>query len=531
MKLSISNLSEIAKLPGYHVPSYDVPTIRKSTIDNPVWLHYGGGNLFRAFQAPAVQKLIESGKMVSGVITCESYDEGIVEKCFRKVDDLCVQVILNTDGTVEKNVIGSIAQSLCLYQDMERVKEIYASPTLQMISFTITEKGYLIKDKKENFLPNISKDIVNAPEKAESFLSILTYLLIYRMRTCGVPLAMVSMDNCAHNGEKLRDAITTIANEWLKNGKIAEDEYDFVANKVKYPWTMIDRITPRPAPDIADQLESDGMEDMKPFITDKGTYIAPYVITEAPNYLVIEDDFPNGKPPLDELNIIYTNRENVNNCELMKVCTCLNPPQTAMAIYGCLLGYTSIAKEFEDSDIRLMIENMCYQEGMPVVVDPKVLSPEAFEKEVFDLRLPNLYIRDTPQRIASDTSQKLPFRFGVNITRYMSEGTEKASSLIYMPLVYAGWLRYLIGVDDDGKEFKCSYDPRLEEMQQILSGLKLGVVTDEDRNAVRTILRDITVTGADLSAAGLEDKIVAMWESMMQGPGAVRSTVHHYVTD
>lgn len=525
MKLSIENLREIGCLPGYHVPSYDIKRVRRNTIETPVWLHFGGGNLFRAFQAADVQELIERDFMTTGVITCDSYDDEIVD-VYHRTDDLSVQVILNADGSVEKNVIGSIARSLKLDADRELVKEIYSKPSLQMISFTVTEKGYLISDNNGELLDTVKEDMERIPEQAGTFGGILAYLLLYRKKTCGVPVAMVSMDNCAHNGDRLKSAIMAYVDAWRVRKYISEDDYRYVSETVTYPWSMIDRITPRPSPEIADMLKQDGLEEMDVRVTSKGTFLAPFVNTERPKYLVIEDNFPNGRPSLENAGVIFTDRERVDRCELMKVCTCLNPPQTAMAVLGCLLGYTSIAKEFEDEDIHEFIYRMCYDEGMPVVVNPEVISPAAFEAEVFDERLKNEYIRDTPQRIASDTSQKLQFRFGVNITRYMKMDPAKAAALRYMPMVYALWLRYLLGIDDAGESFTCSNDPRLRELQNKLSGIQLGEISPEDEQKARSILKDRTITGTDLQKAGLEGKIISSWKKMMASPGAVRKVLH-----
>ena len=196
----------------------------------------------------------------------------------------------------------------------------------------------------------------------------LATLLLHRMHTCGKPLAMVSMDNCSHNGAKLQGAIMEFVDAWKKNGQISDEEYAYLTEKVSFPWSMIDKITPRPAPEIADQLEADGLEDMHPFVTSKNTYIAPFVNAERPQYLVIENDFPNGRPALDKAGVIFTDRDTVNKVEMMKVCTCLNPPQTALAVYGCMLGYTSIAKEVQDHELYTLIDRMCHIEGMPVAV-------------------------------------------------------------------------------------------------------------------------------------------------------------------
>lgn len=79
--------------------------------------------------------------------------------------------------------------------------------------------------------------------------------------------------------------------EWNKKGFVGNDFVDYVNNEelVSFPWSMIDKITPRPADSVAKALEEVGVEDMSPVITSKKTYIAPFVNAEGPQYLVIED--------------------------------------------------------------------------------------------------------------------------------------------------------------------------------------------------------------------------------------------------
>ena len=142
------------------------------------------------------------------------------------------------------------------------------------------------------------------------------------------------MDNCSHNGTKLENAITTFVAKWVES-KLVEPEFlTYVSKEISYPWTMIDKITPRPAWSVINMLNEVGFEDTQMIMTSKNTYIAAFVNAEEPQYLVIEDNFKNGRLPLDKGGIIYTDRETVDKVEKMKVCTCLNPLHTAMAIYG-----------------------------------------------------------------------------------------------------------------------------------------------------------------------------------------------------
>ena len=188
--------------------------------------------------------------------------------------------------------------------------------------------------------------------------------------------------------------------------------------KVSFPWTMIDKITPRPDASVEKCLKEDGLSAMEPVVTGKHTYTAPFVNAEECEYLVIEDSFPNGRPALEKAGFIFTSRETVNDCERMKVCTCLNPLHTALAVYGCLLGYTLISEEMKNPLLKKLVERIGYIEGLPVVTDPGILSPREFLDTVLNVRIPNPFMPDTPQRIATDTSQKLSIRFGETVKAY-----------------------------------------------------------------------------------------------------------------
>ena len=299
--------------------------------------------------------------------------------------------------------------------------------------------------------------------------------------------------------------------------------------QVSFPWSMIDKITPRPDAQVQEMLAADGFEDNDTIITNRNTYTAPFVNAEETEYLVIEKDFPNGCPPLDLGGVMFTQRETVDNVERMKVCTCLNPLHTALAIYGCLLDYTLISAEMKDEDLCGLVTKMGYKEAMPVVVDPGVLKPEDFIDAVLTKRLPNPFMPDAPQRIATDTSQKLPIRFGETIKAYAKKGLNM-DDLVLIPLVLAGYARYLTGIDDNGKAFVPSSDPLLEQLQQIVSGLKVTTEA-QDFSCLKQLYTRADVFGTDLYAVGLGEKVEAMAAELFAGPGAVRKALHKYVSN
>ena len=518
---------------GYHLPEFDYDTVHKNTVEHPHWIHFGAGNIFRAFQANVAQNLLNSGILDTGLIAAEGYDYEIIEKSYRPHDNLSILATLKADNTVEKTIVGSIMESLILDSKNEaeyaRLREIFKNPSLQMASFTITEKGYATANAKGEFFPAVAADFEKGPEAPESYLGKVVSLLYTRYTHGALPIAMVSMDNCSHNGEKLQASVMTVAKAWLEKGFVGQDFIDYLSDetKITFPWSMIDKITPRPHKIVEESLEKDGIEGMTPIVTSKNTFIAAFVNAERPQYLVVEDKFPNGRPALEKAGVYMTDRETVNKTERMKVTTCLNPLHTAMSVYGCMLGYDLICAEMKDEDIVALIKRLGYVEGLPVVVDPKILDPKAFIDEVIEQRLPNPFMPDMPQRIATDTSQKVGIRFGETIKSYVAEGRD-LNSLVSIPLAIAGWLRYLLAIDDNGNAFEVSADPLKDELQAKLSGIEFGkpeTVTDQ----LDGILSNASIFGSDLTKTVLADKIKAYFKAEIAGAGAVRKTLHEAV--
>lgn len=518
---------------GYHLPEFDYDTVHKNTVEHPHWIHFGAGNIFRAFQANVAQNLLNSGVLDTGLIAAEGYDYEIIEKSYRPHDNLSILATLKADNTVEKTIVGSIMESLILDSKNEaeyaRLREIFKNPSLQMASFTITEKGYATANAKGEFFPAVAADFEKGPEAPESYLGKVVSLLYTRYTHGALPIAMVSMDNCSHNGEKLQSSVMTVAKAWAEKGYVGQDFIAYLEDesKIAFPWSMIDKITPRPHKIVEEQLVKDNIEDMEPIVTSKNTFIAAFVNAERPQYLVVEDKFPNGRPPLEKAGVYMTDRDTVNKTERMKVTTCLNPLHTAMSVYGCMLGYTLICDEMKDADIVALIKRLGYVEGLPVVVNPGILEPKAFIDEVVEQRLPNPFMPDAPQRIATDTSQKVGIRFGETIKSYVAEGRD-LNTLVSIPLAIAGWLRYLLAVDDNGNAFEVSADPLKDDLQAKLATIKFGA-PDSCTDQLDSILSNASIFGSDLTKTVLADKVKAYFKAEIAGPGAVRKTLHDAV--
>ena len=246
MKLTIEGIKDRAawEKAGIALPGYDVEKISEKAKEEPGWVHFGIGNIFRIFIGGIADGLLEEGVLDRGITCVETFDYDVVDKIYDPYDNLGLSVILHGDGTREYKVLGSLAEAV----------------------------------KAQ------SSDIKNGPDKATGAMAVLVAMLYERFKAGRYPIALVSMDNCSKNGAKLRESVLTMAEEWKKQGFVDDDFITYVSDEkvVAFPWTMIDKITPRPSEQIADDLEALGVEKMQPVITGKKTYIAPFVNAEKP---------------------------------------------------------------------------------------------------------------------------------------------------------------------------------------------------------------------------------------------------------
>lgn len=516
---------EIKKI-GVKLPEFDVAAARAKGIKRPVWVHVGGGNLYRAFHAEIAQDIMDAGKLDCGIEVLETYSPFTIDNVYAPFNSNILQVVMNAGGELQERVLASTAGG-CFANpsrpsDFARAQRYFENPNLQLVTFTITEKGYLI--------PSLEDELAAGPDRAMSTMGIVTGLLYRRYLAGAAPIAMVSTDNFSRNGEKFRNQVLSIADGWRKCGTVTQDFVNYISDetRVSFPWTMIDRITPNPSKEVANYLADQGWSDLPLIDAGRGATFAGFSNTEAAHYLVVEDSFPNGRPPLELGGVIICDRATAEKADTMKVTACLNPLHTCLAVYGCLLGYTRIWQEMENPSLVALIKHIGYDEDMPVVKDPGVIDPKAFIEELINTRLPNRSLPDSPQRIATDTSQKIPIRYGHTIKAYIEAG-KNLSSLVYIPLAIAGWLRYLVGIDDSGHPFELSPDPMLDELCSHVSTLQLGTADKmKIHAAVEPILSEESIFGVNLYTAGLGRKVEGYLGELLSGIGAVQRTIDKY---
>lgn len=529
MELTISGLANEAdyEKAGVELPRFDVAHMQEKGKAEPRWVHLGPGNIFRAFPARVAHDLIADGEHwpITAVVPMNPEE---LDRQLGAHDLMTLSVTLNPDGTRDLKVVAGIAEGLAWArtEDYSRLVEIIKNPRVTMISMTITEKGYGIHDSKGQLSEQVLADIDSDPRQFhQNTMANIAGLLVHRHDAGGEPINVMSFDNFSHNGDKLRDSILQVMRGWVNGGKLDAAVLEWVENpeKVAFPITVIDKITPRPNESVASELKALGFTDMDVELLGR-TPIAGFVNAEPTEYLIIEDVLVGEVPDFDKYGVNVTSREVADDFENMKVTTCLNPLHTALATVGVVLEFPTIDSEMRDPALRAFVEQLGRNEGLPVVVDPGIVDPEEFLNEVLEVRFPNRYLPDNPARIAMDTSQKVGIRFGETIKKYIAQDRD-LNELTAIPLAIANWLRYLLAVTDAGEPFEPSPDPLLDELQAQLAGVELGKPVDA-HTAVQPILSNPEIFGVNLYDTPLAQRIEQLFTELVAGPGAVRTTLN-----
>ena len=278
MKLNNSTLAQIpiAK-----------PTYNRDEIGIGI-VHFGVGGFHRAHQAMYIDRLLEQGKATQwgicgvGVMPADRKMADVLDA----QDGLYTLLVENPDGTRDARVIGSIVDYRYAPDDPEAVIELLAAPSTRIVSLTITEGGYNV-------------DTAEADDSVSVFGLVAEALSRRRDRGIASP-TIVSCDNIEGNGEVARHAFTTYA-ERMHPG-LAE----WINAHTRFPSSMVDRITPVTTPDVIAVLESEfGVDDQWP------------VAAEPFTSWVLEDDFSDGRPPLEDVDVLLV--DDVTPYELMKL--------------------------------------------------------------------------------------------------------------------------------------------------------------------------------------------------------------------
>ncbi len=423
MNLNQTTLSKIAE--QVPCPTYDRQQLKKGIV------HFGVGGFHRSHEAYYVHHLLEKYKATDWAICGVGLREADrnMATILKAQDCLYTLVTQHPDGKIESEVIGSITEYHIAADDPQLVIDTMAHPDTKIVSLTITEGGYNFNPATGAFdfeNPDVKHDL----EYPDQPRTVYGYLMaaLRKKHTQGLPpFTILSCDNIQHNGDMLRKMLLAFAQK--QDGNLA----NWIAEKVGFPNSMVDRITPVTTPEIISYLQNTH------HITDEWPVVCePFI------QWVIEDKFSDGRPPLEKLGVQFV--PDVTPYEKMKI-RLLNAGHSVLGIPGAIHGHPTIDACMEDAVFAKFMRQYMDKEVTPILDEVEGVDIEKY-KDTLEKRFANPNIKDSVGRICSESSAKLP-KFLIPTLR---ENLENGGSIKYATFILAAWCYYSDkGINENGK--------------------------------------------------------------------------------
>ena len=406
------------------VPSYDRSQVKVGIV------HFGVGGFHRAHQAMYIDQLMEQGKALDwGIcgVGVMPFDLKMKE-AMEAQDCLYTLVEKAPDGSWDPRAIGSIVQYLYAPDDPDAVIEKMADPATRIVSLTITEGGYNfhpVTGKFDDTNPAVQADLAPGAVPATTF-GLITEALV-RRRSRGIdPFTVMSCDNIQGNGHMAQEVFTAFAR--LRDPELGE----WVASNVRFPNSMVDRITPVTTDeDRAQVRERFDIEDAWPVVCEPFTQWA------------LEDNFSAGRPPLEEVGVQVV--ADVVPYELMKL-RLLNASHQALCYFGYLAGYRLVHEVAQDPLFANFLLDYMNIEATPTLAPVPGIDLDAYKQQLIE-RFSNAGVRDTVARLCARSSERIPTWLVPVIRENVAAGRDVTLSAA----VVASWARYAEGVDEQGE--------------------------------------------------------------------------------
>jgi mannitol 2-dehydrogenase len=406
------------------VPSYDRGAVR------PGIVHFGVGGFHRAHEAMYLDRLMNAGRALDWGVRGVGMMPGDarMRDVLRAQDHLYTLVVKHPDGTLEPRVIGSIVDYRFAPDDPETVLDRMADPVTRIASLTITEGGYHVNQvtgELDTSDPGLAADLRGGAQPVSVFGFITEALA--RRRAAGVPpFTVMSCDNIPGNGHVAQRMLTAFAR--LKDPDLAS----WIETEVRFPNSMVDRITPVTTDDDREALASRfGVADGWP------------VVCEPFTQWVLEDAFGGDRPPFEEAGVQLV--PDVQPYELMKL-RLLNASHQALCYLGYLAGYRYAHQVCADPLFVKFLLGYMEHEGTPTLPPVPGVDLAAYRAELIE-RFANPEVRDTLARLCAESSDRIP-KWLLPVVREQlaaGRGIERSA------LVVASWARYAEGIDEQGE--------------------------------------------------------------------------------
>jgi fructuronate reductase len=404
-KATLSELSTSVKTPSFDWESLPIGVV-----------HFGPGAFHRAHQVAFFDAINETDPRF-GICGVSLHSSG-VRDALRPQDGLYSLMVL--DEVITYQVMGSLREVLVAKDDPEAVFTRLISPKTQMVTTTVTEKGYCLKsDGRLDFdHADIVHDLSN-PKVPKSVIGYITEGLRRRHHLGLKPFVVIPCDNLSNNGTKLKAALSEFAL------RVDPSLSLWINDQLSCPRTMVDSITPATDEDLRLRAkEALGVTDRWP------------VQREAFRQWVIErHDHENG-PDWARFGIDLT--DNVSAFERAKL-RLLNAPHSALAYMGSIKGYESVSQAMQDPELVEYVHGLMRETITLLRADtPPQFDLQAYADAIIK-RFKNPAIRHLLAQIAHDGSQKLPIRILSSITEALNQGT----NIDRFVMTLAAWLRFI----------------------------------------------------------------------------------------
>ncbi|HEY5822111.1 MAG TPA: mannitol dehydrogenase family protein [Propionibacteriaceae bacterium] len=409
---------------GVTVPSYDRSQVTTGIV------HFGVGGFHRAHQAMYLDRLMEQGLALDwGIcgVGVMPFDLKMREAMDAQ-DCLYTLVLKDPGGGWEPRVIGSIVQYLYAPDDPEAVIEKMADPATRIVSMTVTEGGYNfhpVTGKFDGENPAVKADLVAGAVPTTTF-GLITEALVRRRERGVVPFTIMSCDNIQGNGHVAGEVFTAFAR--LRDPELG----DWVTANVRFPNSMVDRITPVTTDDDRAQISDRfGVDDAWP------------VVSEPFTQWVLEDSFTAGRPPVEEVGVQVV--ADVMPYELMKL-RLLNASHQALCYFGYLAGYRLVHEVAQDPLFATFLLDYMNVEATPTLSPVPGIDLSDYKAQLID-RFSNSAVRDTVARLCAESSDRIP-KWLLPVIR---ENLAAGRSVTLSAAVVASWARYAEGTDETGE--------------------------------------------------------------------------------
>jgi mannitol 2-dehydrogenase len=416
---------------GVARPRYDRSQVTAGIV------HIGVGNFHRSHQAMYLDTLLNAGAAMDwGIcgIGLQPPDAGMRDALAAQ-DGLYTLVLRHGDGSWDARVIGSIVEYLLAADDPEAAIEKLAAPATRIVSLTITEGGYNLDAVTGEFSP--ADPAVRAdlqPGAVPRTVFGLVTEALARRRQRGIPaFTVLSCDNIPGNGHVSQRVFTTFAR--LRDPDLA----GWITRHVRFPSCMVDRITPRTTEaDRAELSRRLGIDDQWP------------VLCEPFTQWVLEDDFADGRPPLEDAGVQVV--PDVEPYELMKL-RMLNAGHQALCYPGYLVGSRLVHEVAADPLFAGFLLDYMSAEAIPTLRPVPGVDLDQYARELIE-RFSNPELHDTVARLCASASDRIPKFLLPVIREQLAAGRPVTRSAA----VVACWARYAEGTDENGEPYEIDDD-------------------------------------------------------------------------